>query len=65
MTIVKNYKEEWIQGTLYWREQYMEKEDRVFLWRYGYMVTTQNVYYAITLKSGLLSRPNLKRLFAQ
>ena len=63
MTIVKNHKKEWIGDTLFWREQYMDKGSKVFLWRCGYMVTTQGVHYGITLSSGLLSRPNLKRLF--
>ena len=60
MTITKNFHKEEINGTTYFREQYMDKDMNVYMWRYGYIVHN---LYSITLRSNLLSRPNLKRLF--
>ena len=63
MTISKNYKEYVFNGIKYFVVQYMEKYSNVWLWRYGYVVTTGRVEYTMKIKDGLLSRPNLKRLF--
>lgn len=38
----------------------MDKDMNVYMWRYGYIVHN---LYTITLRSCLLSRPNLKKLF--
>lgn len=65
MTILKNYKEYKSYGKTFFREQYMEKSTKVFLWRYGYIVDTQAVHYAVLLRKGLHSRPNLKKLFGK
>ncbi len=64
MTTIKNHKEIEINGVLYFVEQYQEKDASVYLWRYGYYVTTFILPYRVELKSGLLSRPNIKKLFA-
>ena len=61
MTWTKNYKEYEINGTTYWREQYKEKDMNVYLWRYGYVI--HNLYH-VTLRSTLMSRPNIKKLFS-
>lgn len=63
MTISKNYKEYVFDGTIYFVEQYMEKYANCWLWRYGYVVDAGCVHYKMKIKDGLLSRPNIKKLF--
>lgn len=61
MTIVKNHKEYKIGGTTYFVERYADKPYFVWFWRYGYIVDERSIT-ARTIRSGLLTRPNLKRL---
>lgn len=68
MTIEYYYKEYEIGGKTYYISQYADKPHFVKLWEYGYRGdwTLGNMTYhniCITLKKGLRSRPNLKRLF--
>jgi len=63
--MVKNYREYVINGVKYFVAQYMEKYSNVWLWRYGYVVSTGTVQYGIRLSDGLRSRPNLKKLFGK
>lgn len=61
MTITRKYKEEIVNGTRYWIEEYHEKEWKsgVWMWRYGYFDTEG---FGRTISDMLRSRPNLKRL---
>ena len=62
MTQTKNYHEETHNGETYWREQYRDKEMRVYMWRYGYYC--ESLGQNVTMRSSLMSRPNLKKLFS-
>lgn len=62
MTQTKNYSEHREGGETYWREQYRDKEMRVYMWRYGYYC--ESLGQNVTMRSGLMSRPNLKKLFS-
>ena len=62
MTIVKRKKEYRINGKVYFCEMYADKPHFVWFWRYG-VFTDYERRYAEILRSGLHSRPNLKRLF--
>ena len=64
MTIVRKHKEYEINGEKYFVEQYAEKPHFIFLWRYGKYGNYGHGATARIIKDGLLSRPNLKRLFA-
>lgn len=60
MTTVKNSKEYTIDGKRYFVEQYRDKDMAVYLWRYGELTDGNRGH---VIKDGLLSRPNIKRLF--
>ena len=62
MTTVKNTKEYTIDGKRYFVEQYRDKDMAVYLWRYGELTDANRGY---VIKDGLLSRPNVKRLFGR
>lgn len=61
MTITRKHKEEIINGTTYWIEEYHEKEwqSDVWMWRYGYYSTAG---FAYLISDMLRRKPNLKRL---
>lgn len=59
MTVGYYYKEYEINGTTYYIAQYADKPHFVKLWEYGYVYPK----FCVAISSGLLSRPNLKRLF--
>lgn len=61
MTHTKNYKETEIGGTLVWCEEYRDKGMPVYMWRYGY-IGRDGLKYLVS--DNLMSRPNLRRLFA-
>ena len=61
MTISRKQKEYEINGKMWLVEQYADKPDFVWYWRYGYFTDYQRRYVVI-VKDGLRSRPNLKRL---
>lgn len=60
MTIVKHTKKYEFNGEKYFVEQYADKPDFVWFWRYGQILDGAN---ARIIKDRLRSRPNLKRLF--
>lgn len=64
MTIVKNSKDYEINGEKYFVEQYADKPHFLWFWRYGKYGNYGHGATARVIKDGLLSRPNLKRLFA-
>ena len=64
MTIVKNSKDYEINGEKYFVEQYADKPHFLWFWRYGKYGNYGHGANAKVIKDGLLSRPNLKRLFA-
>lgn len=61
MTITKYYKEYTINGRVLFVEQYADKPDFAFFWRYGVVYDTER-RLARTIKDGLLSRPSLRTL---
>ena len=68
MTIGYYYKEYEIVGKTYYISQYAEKPNVVKFWEYGYQgdyKIGKTIYHniCITIRRGLRSRPNLKRLF--
>ncbi len=65
MTIVKNHKRYERNGETYFREMYADKPDFVWLWRYGVLGDFGRGANARVIKDNLLSRPNIKRLFAK
>ena len=61
MTITLNFHiYEGVDGKTYFTERYQEKDSKVALWRYGYRLVEGKPW--ITIKDGLLSKPNLKKL---
>jgi len=63
MTIVKNNNKYEFNGETYFVEQYADKPDFVWFWRYGKYGNYGHGANATILKDGLRSRPNLKKLF--
>ena len=64
MTIVKNSKDYETNGEKYFVEKYADKPHFRWFWRYGKYGNYGHGATARVIKDGLLSRPNLKRLFA-
>lgn len=64
MTLVKNHKEHMIDGVRYFVEKYADKPGFVWFWRYGKYGDYDYGANATVIKNRLLTRPNLKRLFA-
>lgn len=60
MTVVSLHNKIEIGKETYFVERYWEKGFLVELWRYGYYCQGK----AILLKDHLMSRPNVKRMFA-
>lgn len=69
MTIEYYHKEYDIDGQRYYIAQYADKPHFVKLWEYGYVYENYRIgksvfsKMCVAIKSGLRSRPNLKRLF--